>query len=58
MNDLQELKLTAFQYAMDILSKPEISMHLKHKSLDVFELSNQIFNYLIGCNTDSKLINE
>ena len=48
MDEIKEIRLTAFNYAMDILSKPEISMHLKTKKLDVFELADQIFKYLNG----------
>ena len=47
MDEIINLRLTAFQYAIKILKNPEISMHIKSKSLDVFELANKINSYLM-----------
>jgi len=41
----KEIRLTAFEYAVNILSKPEISSTLK-EHLDVFDLAEKIYNYL------------
>ena len=46
LDNAQSVLGDAFDYAVNVLSKPEISMHLKDTNLDVFELADKIYNYL------------
>lgn len=45
--ETRDLRLTAFQYALDILTRPELAMYIRNAGEDLFALSDRIYNYFV-----------